>query len=167
MGFLRWVGTALGIVLVAAVLVGVLARFSDGPIGPFPGGPFRSGEFVTDPDPDLSFLRHVTEVELQLLDPERSRTVWVIYLDGIVYIPCGFLQLPLWKQWPHEAAEDGRALLRVQGRIYPVQATKVTDPESYADVAERAAQKYDFGGAEPDPESVWFFRLDPRPVPED
>lgn len=159
---LRWIGLALLVLVLLVVAVGVAARFSDGPLGPFPGGAFESGEPVDAAGVDWSFLREVQEVELQLLEPPRSRTTWILVHEGEIFVPAGFLDLPLWKQWPHEAARDGRALLRIRGRIYPVRAERVEDPERYAALAERAAEKYGLGGGTPDPDSTWFFRLEPR-----
>ena len=162
MRLLRGLGLALAALVALVVAVGVAARFADGPLGPFPGGPFESGERVSAEGVDWSFLRDVGEVELQLLDPPRSRTTWIVLHDGTPHVPAGFLDLPLWKQWPHEAARDGRALLRVRGRIYPVRAEKVTDRAVYRALAERSGEKYGLGGGEADPSSVWFFRLEPR-----
>lgn len=159
---LRWTAIGLGALVLALVLGGVAARFADGPLGPFPGGPFERGERVSADGVDWSFLRDVQEVELQLLEPPRSRTTWVVLHEGRPYVPAGFLDVPLWKQWPHEAARDGRALLRVHGRIYPVRAEKVTDRTVYEAVAARSAEKYGLGGGEASPEDVWFFRLEPR-----
>lgn len=159
---LRWLGLAALVAALLLVALGVAARLSDGPLGPFPGGAFESGEPVDASKADWSFLRDVQEVELQLLEPPRSRTTWILVHEGSLYVPAGFLNLPLWKQWPHEAARDGRALLRVDGKIYPLRAEKVDDPELYAALAERTAEKYGLGGGTPNPDSTWFFRLEPR-----
>ncbi len=140
----------------------VVARVADGPVGVLAGGPFTSGERVDAPR-DWGFLTDVGEVELQLLDPARSRTTWVVVEEGRAYIPCGFLDVPLWKQWPHEALQDGRALLRVESRLYPVLVERVEDTELHARLGRLAAAKYGFGGdAPPDPDQVWFFALEPR-----
>ena len=71
---LRVVGglLALLLVVIGGLLVG--ARFADGPIAIIAGGPFTSGELVSGPEPDWSFVRDVREVQFQLLDPARSRT---------------------------------------------------------------------------------------------
>ncbi len=73
---LRVVGGLLALLLVVlgGLLVGV--RFADGPVAIIAGGPFTSGELVSGPEPDWSFVRGVREVEFQLLDPARSRTTW-------------------------------------------------------------------------------------------
>jgi hypothetical protein len=164
MRVLRWLGILLGTVLVAAVAIAIAARFSDGPLGPFAGGPLTSGELVTDPHPDWSFVRDVREVELQLLEPPRSRTTWILLHEGRIYIPCGLPSFRLWKQWPHEAERDGRALLRIGDKRYPRQAVRVTDPAVLEALVERAEEKYPSIPEAMGPDDVWFFRLDPRPV---
>jgi hypothetical protein len=112
---------------------------------------------------DWSFATDIPEVEFQLLDPPRSRTLWVLVHEGRLFVPCGFVDLPLWKQWPREALNDGRALLRVEGRRYPIQAVRVGDPALYADLGELAAAKYGLsGGSESSPDTTWFFELIPR-----
>jgi hypothetical protein len=164
MRLLRW---ALGIVLGVGVLLGITAflvsRLADGPVSILAGGPFTSGELVEVVPDDWSFVTDVDEIELQLLEPPRSRITWVVVHRGRAYVPCGFLDVPLWKQWPHEAERDGRALLRLDGRLYPVQAERVTDLELHAELGKLSAAKYGFGtGEPPDPDQVWFFRLSPR-----
>jgi len=151
----------LGIVLAAAVAlaagVTVAARFADGPVGPFPGGPLESGPLHEEPVEDWSFARDVGEVELQLLDPPRSRTTWIVVHEGRAYIPCGIPGFRLWKQWPHEALEDPRALVRVEGRRYRVDLERVEDPELQRALRAAVAEKY------PAPEGagteVWYFAL--------
>lgn len=157
---------ALGVLLLLAALVigglAVAARFSDGPVAVLPGGPLTSGELVPGPVLDWSFARDVEEVELQLVVPPRSRTVWIVVDGRDAYVPCGFLDVPLWKQWPHEALEDGRALVRIEGRRYEVTLRKVDDPALHRRLGSLAAEKYALGGAEATPDALWFFRLEPR-----
>ena len=114
--------------------------------------------------PDWSFATDVQNIEFQLLEPPRSRTVWIVVEDGKAYIPCGIPNFRLWKQWPHEALEDGRALLRIDGKLYPRQLVKVKDMSLIASLGEKVGHKYGLspGDGEPDPDAVWFFRLDPR-----
>ena len=54
---------ALLLVAIGCLLVG--ARFADGPIAIIAGGPFTSGEPVSGPEPDWSFVHDVREVEFQ------------------------------------------------------------------------------------------------------
>jgi len=166
---LRLLMRSLRVLLVAAavVLSGVwgAARFvSDGPLGIFPGGALRKGPLVREPVADWSFAKNIETAELQLVEPLRSRTVWLVVHEGALYIPCGFLNWPLWKQWPYEALEDGRAVLRLQGKRYEVQAQRVESDGEYQAVLRLVARKYAQGrSVEADDRTVWFFRLDPRP----
>ena len=165
MKVLRWLGISLAVLVVLLVAASVAARFSDGPLGIIAGGPLEAGELVTGRDVDFSFVDPIATIEFQLVDPPRSRTVWVVQIDGVPYVPCGFLAVPLWKQWPHEAQEDGRAILRIDGKRYERQAVRVTDLETHARVSDLVAEKYGLGrSGEPDPDAVWIFRMDPRPT---
>ena len=78
MRIIRWLGIgaiAFG-VLVCGSIVG--ARFADGPLAILPGGPLVAGEFVTGPEPDWTFAGAIETIELQLLEPARSRTTWIL-----------------------------------------------------------------------------------------
>lgn len=166
---LRLFMRSLRVLLVAAAIVlsGVwgAARFvSDGPLGIFPGGALRKGPLVREPVADWTFATAEQTAELQLVEPLRSRTVWLVVHEGALYIPCGFLNWPLWKQWPYEALADGRAVLRLQGKRYEVQAQRVESDAEYQAALRLVARKYAQGrSVEADDRVVWFFRLDPRP----
>jgi hypothetical protein len=161
----RWLVTAGIVGLGVLGLFAFFARFGDGPIGPLPGGVLRGGDVVSAQGVDWSFADDVKEVELQLEVPPRSRTVWIVVHGGQLYVPSAFVGIPGFEQWPREAEEDGRAVLRLKGRRYPVQAVRVRDPRIYARVEERLARKYGMDPAAlPDPDGTWIFRLDPRPA---
>ena len=151
----------LALVLMAVCLV-IGARFGDGPVGFFPGGALTSGPWVEEPVADWSFATGGDTLEFQLLEPERSRTVWFAVHEGALYVPCGIPEFRLWKQWPHEVAEDGRAVIRLDGKRYRVQAVRVTDEATHAAVGRLVAQKYMDSDEAPTPETVWIFRFDPR-----
>jgi hypothetical protein len=76
----------------------------------------------------------------------------------------------IFKRWHQNAVEDGRALLRVEDKIYKANFVKVEDPElndilkvkleelgrqyvAPAELGPRPAEE---------PNDVWFFRMDPR-----
>jgi len=167
MRFFRWLAILVAVVVIAigAVLVG--ARFHDGPLGVIAGGPFVKGEPVTGPEPDWTFAHDINTVEFQLLSPARSRTTWILEHDGKIYIPCGYMQSTvgrLWKHWPIEAERDGRAILRVGGKLYARQLVRVQDPAVIAPLTQEISRKY---GAPATPETVtsgslWLFELAPR-----
>ncbi len=186
MRILRWLGIALVALVAALVGIGVVARFSDGPIGPFPGGPLRAGSLVSEPAVDWSFAEEIGEVELQLAEPLSSRTTGILVHEGQLYVPCdlGFIwrRVPgplrgmlfvIWvfKRWHEEALRDGRVVLRIDGKRYERQAVRVTDPELFAalsslmreGVAEFFQEPAERWNLPPDPDAIWFFRMEPRP----
>ena len=164
MRVLKWMAS-VPIVLIAAVFG--ITRTADGPIGPLAGGPMKSGELYAGVEPDWSFVRDVREVELQSIDPARSRTTWILDVDGRAFIPCGYMDSTcgrLWKQWPIEAQRDGRAVLRVNGVRYERHMVRVRDPALLAAVVAELARKYVPGltPAAIESDSLWIFELLPR-----
>lgn len=175
MGFLKiligLVGAAL--LVVAALLIG--ARFADGPLEMIAGGPFTSGDRYQGPEPDWSFVSDRESVEFQLLKPARSRTSWIIEHEGSIYIPSGYMNTTvgkIWKQWPIEAQRDGRALLRIDGRIYERQLIRIKTGPAVAPVVAKLTAKY-FGGGDLEAENgmrqvasddLWLFEMAP-PAP--
>jgi hypothetical protein len=161
------IGVAVLIVAVVVLIVG--ARFADGPIALVAGGPFRSGELVTGPEPDWSFVHDVREVQFQLLNPPRSRTTWILDYDGKAYIPCGYMTTwwgRLWKRWPHEAAEDPRIILRIDGKLYERRLVRIQEGPAVAPLLAELSRKY-VGGREIPLEAVtsgylWLYELAPR-----
>jgi hypothetical protein len=157
---LKWVGFGILGIAVLAVCVVFAARFADGPLGPIPGGPM-SGERATEPVTDWGFVldRDTVELEVNPAAP-RSITTWVVGYEGQPYIPAGFGSR---KTWPEQLAADGRAVLRVDGKLYERQAVRVTDDALLEELRGVLIRKYDL-----DPEGnfsgpdTWFFRLDPR-----
>jgi len=158
---------ALGVVVLIGVALAaasaVFARFQDGPVAAFPGGVLSSGAWAEPSWSDASFLTDVAEIELQLLEPPRSRITWVVVHEGTAYVPCGLPGFRLWKQWPHHAVRDGRAVVRVDGRRHARELVRVTDPAVLPALRELTFRKYGGSRAGDDPDLVWFFRLDPRP----
>jgi hypothetical protein len=155
----RWLGIALGVLLLGLAAVTVVARFQDGPVAVFQGGVFTSGEVADAGNVDWSFVRAIENIELQLLEPARSRTTWILDQDGEIFIPCGIPEFRIWKQWPHQALADGRARLRVEGKIYDVQLVRIDDEALRGRLVEQIGEKY---GHNLEPELIWIFRLDPR-----
>jgi hypothetical protein len=172
MQILRWLGKfvlrVVAVVVVVAVLVLVAARFHDGPLGIVAGGPFKSGELVaTPPEPDWQFVHDVPTVEFQLLSPERSRTTWILEVGGKIFIPSGYMNTTvghIWKQWPLEAERDGRAILRVDGKLYPRQLVRVQSGDVLQQLTDEIARKYHLPATPATVQSgnLWLFELQPR-----
>ena len=178
MSVLRWIAVALAVIIFGLVGIAIGARLSDGPFDTLPfalfqGGPLRSGELVTGPEPDWSFARDIELMELQLVEPPRSRHTWLLVHEGKLYVPCGYMTTwwgRRWKQWPHDATKDGRAVIRIAGKRYERQAVRVTDPALFRALKKEGLRKYRPGETEALPEElppiesmgVWYFELAPR-----
>ena len=154
------------LVVVLLILLFFLAtRFTDGPMGLVSGGAFSSGEVVST-EPDWRFIKDYDTVEFQLLEPARSRTTWIVEHEGRIFIPSGYMLSTvgkIWKQWPLHAQKDGRAILRVDGKLYPRQLVKVTDgpelPAVLAELSRKYANNMPISTAEVESGSLWIFEL--------
>ncbi len=159
----------LGSLVLLIVLALIGARFADEPVAIIAGGPFTSGELVTGPEPDWSFVRDIQEVEFQLVDPPRSRTTWILEHEGKIYIPCGYMTTSwgkIWKQWPIEALTDGRSILRIGDKLYERELVRIEQGPLLEPLTAELSRKY-LGGADIDPGAVssgnlWLFELAPR-----
>jgi hypothetical protein len=119
-------GVAIGLlVLVGAILV-YLRLFAGGPVPVLPGGALR-GELAPQPVDDWSFARrwHYVDVESRVGLLPYSRSCWYAVHEGAFY-----LLLPrLFGEGLQERIEQNpRLRIRLDGRVYPVQAEPVTDP---------------------------------------
>ncbi|HTY17425.1 MAG TPA: hypothetical protein VMH82_06800 [Myxococcota bacterium] len=129
------------VLAILGALAAVGARYHDGPLGPLPGGPLVAGPLVTTPVSDWAFAAKVPEIELQLDVQSKSRTTWILVHDGKAYIPAS-TEYPPGKTWHRVALGDGRAVIRVDGKRYPVLLTKVDDPAVLEAVRSEAEKKY-------------------------
>jgi hypothetical protein len=165
---LKIIAYAVGIIVAVVVATSIVARFSDGPLEIMAGGAFTSGELITQ-EPDWSFVKDYATVEFQLLDPAASRTTWIAVHEGRVFIPSGYMTTwwgKLWKQWPLQAEQDGRAILRVDGKLYERQLVRVMDGPDIDPVMAELSRKYGDGQPFPriafDSGYLWIFQLTPR-----
>ena len=165
MKILRVVGWLLGGVVALGGVAFFAPRFvHDGPLGPIPGGPLRAGELFVFPVSDWSFATDLAEIELQLESQKLSRTTWILVRNGAAYVPCS-LGFPPGKSWYKSAQQDGRALLRIEGKRYPVTLTQ-DDDASLADFA-RGEVTRKYGNAPPSNAGVLFFRVKSRAASEE
>ncbi|MDP6582134.1 MAG: hypothetical protein QF681_15885 [Vicinamibacterales bacterium] len=165
---LKGLAGAIGVALVAVVALVVGARFADGPLAIIPGGPLESGDRVTGPEPDWTFARDIMDMEVQLLEPPRSRTTWLQVYDKKLYIVSGYMSSTLgkiWKQWPAQAVEDGRAVIRIDGKRYERQLVRILDDRPLLEaIAAEVNRKYGAGLSADMAASgnTWFFAVGPR-----
>lgn len=176
--------TLVAVVLVTGLGILITQRFSDGPIEFLQGGPFKTGEVVDGPVEDWSFGVG-KNTEFELVGFGTSRTAGYIMHDGIAYMTCdlGFMWnrfegrqrmilnlIYVFKHWHEDAVQDGRARLRIDGKIYPANFVKVEDPElneilraELEELARGYVAPAQLGPPPTDPPNdVWFFRMDPR-----
>ena len=161
------VGVLILIPIVVFGTLAVSARASDGPSAVFSGGPLVDGELVTGPEPDWSFARNVGTIELQLLDPPRSRLIWIAEHEGKIYVVSGYMGSALgriWKHWPAQAERDGRAVLRIDGKRYERTLLRIMTGPEVAGVTAEFSRKYRAGmtPAAIEAGDTWLFELAPR-----
>ena len=160
-----WFGKLVAGIVVVVLAFLVVTRFTDGPMGIITGGAFSSGEVVSE-EPDWRYVKDYEIVEFQLLDPARSRTTWIVEHDGRIFIPSGYMLSTvgkIWKQWPLQAEKDGRAILRVDAKLYPRQLVRIKDDPVLPAVLAELSRKYANGAQIPVSEvsrgSLWIFEL--------
>jgi hypothetical protein len=160
MVLLRWLVRLLLVLALGIAALALVARFLDGPIGPFPGGPLRAGPLVTEPVADWSFAAAEQEIELQLDAQDTSRTTWILVHEGRAYVPAS-TEYPPGKTWHRAALADGRATARIAGQRYPVTLTRVDDG-ALQDALRRVAEaKYP---VRPGGEAWLFAMASPSPL---
>ena len=157
MKWIRRLALLLAVLVLAVAALAFGSRFADGPLEPFRGGPFKSGEWVEDPDVNWLFAADVKEVELE--SGEGSRITWILVVDGEAYVPCS-LRFPPGKRWHLDALEDPRAVLRIDGRRFRRRLVREEDPARRQRLFDVGRAKY---GYPPDTplDQIWFFRLAP------
>ncbi len=72
----------------------------------------------------------------------------------------------IWKQWPIEALEDGRAILRIGDKLYERELVRIEEGPLVAVLTAELGRKYPIAG-DIGPEAVtsgylWLFELAPR-----
>jgi len=168
MAFLKWLGGTVGVVGLALAVLVFAARFADGPIAIIPGGSLEAGELVSGAEPDWTFAIDIPEMELQLLDPPRSRTIWLQVHDRKLYVVSAYMDSTvgkLWKQWPMQAEADGRAVIRIDGKRYERQLVRIIDDRAVlAGIAGEVSRKYGvaLNADMATSGDAWFFVLEPR-----
>ena len=161
------VACLLLIPLTAVVTAAVKQRFADGPNRVFSGGLLVSGELHAGPEPDWSFVEDIPTIELQLMDPPRSRRIWTTEHDGKLYVWSGYMGTTvgrLWKRWPIQAERDGRAVLRIDGKRYERQLVRIESGEVLDGVSSAIRDKYlsQLTRAAVEAGDSWVFEAAPR-----
>jgi hypothetical protein len=155
---LRW-GVVLAVPVLAVAHLLVLARVSEGPFGPVPGGPFRSATVSAPPFWSALASRRYAEIEVDLTRPRTLETVFLVH-DGDLYVAAN---MPERKSWPNVAREDGAIRLRFDDdEVYALDAHYVDSIERTAVLRDALNEKYGFDLSMGGP--IWFFALERRPT---
>ena len=141
------------IVILCLILIPVTAvstaavkqRLSDGSNFVFSGGPLVEGELYSGPEPDWSFVDDVPLIELQLINPPTTRTIWTAENEGKLYVWSGYMGTTvgrMWKQWPLQAEADGRAIVRINGVRYERNLRRIQSGPDLEGIAAAITNKY-------------------------
>jgi hypothetical protein len=152
----RWI-----LLLLVAIAIGLggfffSMRFADGPMGIVSGGAFSTGVIRTAPS-DWSSLEGRDVIEFQTLAPETSRTVWLVVLNGQLYLVSGYMKTgfgKVWKQWPHYIENDDRIVLRIDGQLYEQRLQRLMTEKVIASVMTKFSEKYNLSGPGPSPDGA-------------
>ena len=166
----RTIIIVLCLLLIPVTAVGTVAvkqRFADGPNRVFSGGPLESGELHTGSEPDWSFVSEIPTIEMQLLDPPRSRRIWTAEFNGKLYVWSGYMGTVvgrLWKRWPVQAERDGRAVIRIDGKRYERQLVRIESGEVLDGISAAIRSKYPSQTTRAAVEAgdAWVFEAAPR-----
>ena len=147
----------IGLVVLAAMVLGC------GPLGPIPGGRLRGD--VAPPPLDWSSMADVRQAQLETRpeDP-HSINIWLGVVGGRLYVTSSLIlgpDDPNERDWVQHVLADPRVRLRIDGRVYELNAVRVQDPVLVETVRSTMIDKYE---VEPDAHSdaAWVFQLAPR-----
>ena len=169
MSYLKWLMSIISLLVLSFVLFLFYMSIHDGPIEIFAGGPFKSGERVESEQLDIANLKDRVTIQFQMLQPARSRTTWLVVHEDKIYTLSSYMNSKvgkIWKKWPAQAEKDGRALLRIDQKIYERQLIRIAaDDRAIPVIVAELKRKYKAKTTIDDivANGTWIFELAPRP----
>lgn len=153
--------------MAAVFTAAIKARGGDGPKYVFSGGPLESGEIHQGAEPNWEFVKDVSTLEMQLVEPPLSRRVWVAEYEGKLYVWSGYMGTTvgrLWKKWPVQAERNNLAVIRVDGIRYERQLNRIKSGEILDGLSQIIRAKYPSQMSREAVEAgeVWVFELSAR-----
>ena len=165
--------TIRGVVLAALLVVpvGALLYWTVAcPCDRIPGG-YLVGAQASERVTDWSFANQIPLCQIQIsagILPHSINLNCMATPAGELYLSCSGCAD---KRWSNAAVEDGRARIRLNGTVYPVTLTRVTDPDELDRAWKARVAKLEYA-ATPDnpappagatrPDSWWSFRVTSR-----
>jgi len=122
----RIVGLVLGLVILGGLVMGARWFFTC-PCDTMPGAVLW-GEVVEEPVSDWTFANNVELCQIQVqgtIFPQANNLNCMATPDGKLYLSCSNCEP---KRWSRLARENPNGRIRLDGRVYPVTITHVTDP---------------------------------------
>ncbi len=156
--------TARTLLVTSLVAVALLAAGC--PLGPFSGG-HLGGDVQPAPVSDWSFVNDSETCQLETNpDDPHSVNVWCAGHGENVYVPSSMIlgpTVPTERQWIQNVQANPAVRLRVEGRVYELEAVRVTDDGEYATVLAVLERKYDADPADREPDrEIWLYRMQAR-----
>ena len=153
--------------MAAVFTAAIKARGGDGLKYVFSGGRLESGEIHQGAEPNWEFVKDVSTLEMQLVEPPLSRRVWVAEYDGKLYVWSGYMGTTvgrLWKKWPVQAERNNLAVIRVDGIRYERQLNRIKSGEILDGLSQIIRAKYPSQMSREAVEAgeVWVFELSAR-----
>ena len=150
----------------AAALAGCALWLTACPIGPFSGG-HLGGEVQSEPVADWSFVNETETCQLETNpDEPHSVNVWCAGYGENAYVPSSMIlgpTVPTEREWIRNVQANPAVRLRVEGRVYELEAVRVTDDAEYAAVLALLEQKYEADPADREPDrEIWLYRMQAR-----
>jgi hypothetical protein len=140
-------------------LVALLGAMACGPLGWISGGKLN-GELVTAPVSDWSFSDAEQKVQLETRpDQPYSVNVWCVSDGPSLWIVSARGDR---SEWAQHLLADGRARVRIAGKLYERKAERVTDSDELARVADLYHKKYGWQRDPAGESSAVLFRFDSR-----
>ena len=165
-------GAVLRFALVGLAVVavgGFLAWFFTCPCDRIPGG-YLTGKVIEQPVNDWSFANQVTlcQIQVNAIVPHSINLNCFATPDGNLYLSCSSCEP---KYWSRAVLKNPRSRLRMNGNVYPVNLTRVTDPVKMDRIWEARVKKLQVVATPvnpavplgtPRPASWWTFRVESR-----
>lgn len=127
------------VALLAFGAVNLTACAGDGPTGPFAGGRMSGQKMeAAEADWEAAFSRETVEVQVGLESP-RSVLACLLLLEGKPYLSVTLVPL---KSWHETALDDGRVIVRLDGKLYERRVRLVTNQKDHAALKTIAFEKY-------------------------
>lgn len=147
-----------GLTLVALVIVLITGLSSCAEYLPTAMGPL-SGDVVALPN-SWSSVADVEVIQLETLgdDGAYSVNLWIAEVDGALHVFAG----DNYATWIQNMEREPEARLGVDGRIYELKGTRVTDPEVFERFAQTWEAKYGNRPRNENVEETYLIRLSPR-----